>query len=315
MRGCEHDVLLFGSDEELLAAGVPFVTEGIAAGDVVIVHGPEHDVEVLRRAFDDDPRVTFVPGTGQYRRMAETIGEYQRLCERENAAGRGVRSTGSIPFGQEPAMRREWMRYEALVGRVLGPYRFSGLCRYDTRSTASDVLDLALAAHGRVVTAEGARPNPHARPAADLLHELAPTPEPEAVEATPAVLAVSDPVAVAPVRRAVLRVLHDAAVATHLADGFVTAVSEVVSNAVEHGRPPVEVRLHTDGRHWLCVVTDRGAGIDDPWTGFDSPLGANPGRHGMGLWVARQLCDQLTISRPASGGSRVGLLLDVEDRR
>jgi anti-sigma regulatory factor (Ser/Thr protein kinase) len=112
----------------------------------------------------------------------------------------------------------------------------------------------------------------------------------------------------------VLRVLHGAAVATHLANGFVTAVSEVVSNAVEHGGPPVEVRLHTDGRRWLCVVTDRGGGIDDPWTGFDSPLGANPGRNGMGLWVARQLCDQLTISRPASGGSRVGLLLDADDR-
>jgi anti-sigma regulatory factor (Ser/Thr protein kinase) len=315
MGDCEHDVLLFGSDEELLAAGVPFVTEGIAAGDLVIVHGPEHDVEVLRREFDDDPRVTFAPGAGHYRRMAETIGDYQRLCERENGAGRRVRSTGAVPFGQDPAVRSEWMRYEALVGRVLGRYRFSGMCRYDTRSSSPDVLDLALAAHHRVVTAEGTRPNPRARPAADLLHELAPTPEPDALEAAPAVLAVPDCVAVAPVRHAVQRVLRGAAVETHLADGFVTAVSEVVSNAVEHGRPPVEVRLHTDGRRWLCVVTDRGAGLDDPWTGFDSPLGANPGRNGMGLWVARQLCDQLTISRPASGGSRVGLLLEVGEQQ
>jgi anti-sigma regulatory factor (Ser/Thr protein kinase) len=315
MSDCEHDALLFGSDEELLAAGVPYVTEGIDADELVIVHGPEHDVEVLRRAFDDDPRVAFVPGTGRYRRMAETIGEYQRLCERENAAGRRVRSTGSVPFGQDPAVRMEWMRYEALVGRVLGRYRFSGLCRYDTRCTASDVLDLALAAHHRVFTAEGARPNPYTRPAADLLHELAPTPEPDALEATPAVLTVPDCMALAPVRHAVLRVLHGAAVGTHVAEGFGTAVSEVVSNAVEHGRPSVEVRLHTDGRRWLCVVTDRGAGIDDPWTGFDSPLGTNPGRNGMGLWVARQLCDQLTISRPASGGVRVGLLLDVDEQR
>jgi hypothetical protein len=139
-------MLMFASDEELVVSSFPFISDGIADGDLVIVRA-EHDVDVLRRAFDDDPRVKFAPGTDRYQRMMTTIGEYQRLCERENHAGRRVRATGPVPFPEDPLLRAEWMRYKALVERALGPYGFSGLCRNDTRSTPPDVLDLALATH------------------------------------------------------------------------------------------------------------------------------------------------------------------------
>ena len=56
---CTHDLLLFGSDEDLVAASRSFVTDGIAAGDLVMVHGPGRGAAVLRGAFDDDPRIRF----------------------------------------------------------------------------------------------------------------------------------------------------------------------------------------------------------------------------------------------------------------
>jgi MEDS: MEthanogen/methylotroph, DcmR Sensory domain len=119
--GCVHDLLLFGSDADLVAAGWAFIDDGIAAGDWVIVHGGEHEVELLREAFNDDPRVSFGPGRERYQHMMATIGEYQRLCERENSAGRRVRALGPVPIDENPTARAEWMRYEALIERALGP--------------------------------------------------------------------------------------------------------------------------------------------------------------------------------------------------
>ncbi|MDT7553404.1 MAG: hypothetical protein QOI16_1940 [Pseudonocardiales bacterium] len=101
--GCEHDLLLFGSDAELVAAGWGFIADGINAGDLVIVHGGEHEVELLREAFDNDPRVTFAPGRERYQYMMGTIGQYQRLCERETAAGGGYAPSGR---SRSPRTRR-----------------------------------------------------------------------------------------------------------------------------------------------------------------------------------------------------------------
>jgi hypothetical protein len=92
------------------------------------------------------------------------------------------------------------MRYEALVDRALGPYRFSGLCRYDTRFTPADLLDRALIAHHNVITADGARPTDGASRRADLLRELTPTHGSGALDSTPPVLSDTDCVAVAPMR-------------------------------------------------------------------------------------------------------------------
>jgi anti-sigma regulatory factor (Ser/Thr protein kinase) len=307
--GCEHDLLLFGSDAELVAAGWGFIADGINAGDLVIVHGGEHEVELLREAFDNDPRVTFAPGRERYQYMMGTIGQYQRLCERETAAGRRVRAIGPVPFAQDPASQAEWMRYEALITRALGPYRFSGLCHYDTRSTPAEVMDLALAVHQNVVTAQGVRRNDRQRPGPQLLRAMAPADEPDPLRDAPAVWVEPDCAAPAPVRHGVRRALGEGRVDGDQAEGFVAAIGEVVSNALQHGQSPVQIRLHTNGRRWLCVVTDHGSGMADPWTGVDSPLAANPQQVGIGLWLARQLCDQLTITTHPAGGARVSLTI------
>jgi anti-sigma regulatory factor (Ser/Thr protein kinase) len=313
--GCLHDLLLFGSDAELVAASWGFIADGIAAGDLVIVHGGEHEVELLRDAFDDDPRVVFAPGRERYQHMMGTIGQYQRLCERENAAGRRVRALGPVPFAEDPASRTEWMRYEALIARALGPYGFSGLCHYDTRNTPADVMNLALATHQNVVTAHGVRRNDRQRPGSELLRALAPAHPPDALEDAPAVWGESDCAAPAPVRHGVRRALREGRVDTDQAEGFVAAISEVVSNALQHGQPPVQVHLHTNGHRWLCMVTDQGPGMADPWTGVDSPLPTNPQQVGTGLWLARQLCDQLTITTHPGGGARVSLLITPAQAR
>jgi hypothetical protein len=71
---CAHDLLRYPSDSELVAASRAFVADGINDGDLVIVHGGEHEVEVLGAAFHDPP-VTFTPGRGRYQHVMATLGE------------------------------------------------------------------------------------------------------------------------------------------------------------------------------------------------------------------------------------------------
>lgn len=84
-----------------------------------------------------------------------------------------------------------------------------------------------------------------------------------------------------------------------LAD-FVVAVSEVATNAVVHGEPPVDVRMWSVSGRYLCAVRDRGPGFDATSAGY-APARDDLSGGGMGLWLARQLCDELTTSRTGAG--------------
>jgi len=107
-----------------------------------------------------------------------------------------------------------------------------------------------------------------------------------------------DPAEIAEVRAAV----RDLAVGSGFAEragDLVLALDEVIANAQEHGRPPIEVRAWADGR-LVVEVADAGAGFDRArvWkTHPPPPLG----RRGRGLWIIRQLTDLVSISSGADG--------------
>jgi anti-sigma regulatory factor (Ser/Thr protein kinase) len=296
---CTHDLVVFGSDDELIDTVAPFVTDGVAAGDRVLVVGDPDEFAALHAALAG-PGVEF--GGPDYGSPMATLASYQQMCDIETIGGRRVRAIAPIPIGGDVAVRAQWLRYEALVARALGPYRFAGLCLYDTRTAATDLIEGARAVHRQVRGPTGLRPNPGARSDRDVLRDIDtahPWPEPAANARI--VLTVDLPVdvqitALLPARRAVRAALRDTALPDGRAEAFLVAVGEVLTNAVQHGQGPVQIRLlaDDDGGCW-CTVTDHGCGIGDPYAGIDCPLPGNPDARGAGLWVARQLCDQLTI--------------------
>ncbi len=87
-------------------------------------------------------------------------------------------------------------------------------------------------------------------------------------------------------------------------DDFVLAVNEIMANAVRHGGGTGHIQLWHDG-DLLCQVTDRGSGFDaGPYLRRDRPQPSPSG--GMGLWIARQTSNNLTIdSGPA--GTTIGI--------
>jgi anti-sigma regulatory factor (Ser/Thr protein kinase) len=80
----------------------------------------------------------------------------------------------------------------------------------------------------------------------------------------------------------------------------------MTTNALRHGRPPVDLRLWAAEGRLVCTVTDRGAGLQDPFIGYGPAHGDDLSLGGMGLWLARQLCDHVDIT-PIGEGVRVRL--------
>ncbi|WP_412748130.1 ATP-binding protein [Krasilnikovia sp. M28-CT-15] len=111
------------------------------------------------------------------------------------------------------------------------------------------------------------------------------------------------------VRHEVTDRLTAAGIAGDRLHGFVLAVNEVITNVVlhagGHGRIVVWV---TAGSAW-CTVTDSGPGIPERFLGRPGvPEAFEVG--GRGIWLAHQLCDEVTIATGPIGttiGLRIGL--------
>jgi serine/threonine-protein kinase RsbW len=81
---------------------------------------------------------------------------------------------------------------------------------------------------------------------------------------------------------------------------WVTAVNELMANALRHGGGTGELRMWLDG-DLFCEVRDHGSGFAaGPYTERDDRP-APSGEGGMGLWIARQMCDSLEIESGRSG--------------
>lgn len=94
-------------------------------------------------------------------------------------------------------------------------------------------------------------------------------------------------------------------------DEFVVAVSEVISNAIEHGGGRGLVRLWSADGQLVCEVTDEGDGVTDLHAGTVPP--AASARGGYGLWLARSLCT--SVHGQTADGEGTTVWLHGEGRR
>ena len=90
----------------------------------------------------------------------------------------------------------------------------------------------------------------------------------------------------------------------HAAGDVVVAVGEVVTNALQHGRPPVRVRAWTADGLARVHVHDYGLAPIPATAGYHRPP---PGLdRGYGLWIARHLADVVT-THTDHGGTTITL--------
>lgn len=296
-----HDLLLHDCDEELIAGITSFVEQGLESGGHVLVHSTKARVAQFKEVLGTHPRLEYGLDEDLYLSPSRTLFAYQRKLA-ESPRPIELWATGTVPLGDDAAGHPAWGRYESLVNEVLGPYAFHGLCSYDTQVLPERTIAAAKAAHPHVGAGDRRGASPEYQHPADFLADpLAGVPDPPS---SPPGATMTIP-GVHHLRRArdlVRRTcMSSSAVARDTVDDFVAAVNEVVVNGLHHGVAPVRLALWADPARLTCLVTDLGFGIADRLVGYRYPEPDGP----KGLWVARQLCEDIFVGDLPGGGSGV----------
>jgi anti-sigma regulatory factor (Ser/Thr protein kinase) len=117
---------------------------------------------------------------------------------------------------------------------------------------------------------------------------------------------------IAVLRRAVTDGLGAAGLRGERLQGFVLAVNEVITNVVLHAGGRGRIVLWLAGGSAWCTVTDSGPGIPARFQDR-SEVPAAFAIGGRGIWLTRQLCDEVTM---ATGpiGTTIGLRIALPHR-
>jgi anti-sigma regulatory factor (Ser/Thr protein kinase) len=280
-----HEAGFYNSDAEFLALIHPFVTEGLAAGEPVVIGYDERKCNLLRATLRCPEQVAFIEDTSLYASPARAIEAYRQQFERHVAAGaEQIRIAGDVPHEGNGGRFAGWDRYESAVNAVWQEYPVWSRCLYDATTVHDDVRDVVVRTHRRLVTPDGgATASPHYQ---DVAEFVGLPPPPDSLEATTPSVRLGD-ASLKRTRRCVAdaaRECLDAAAFDEL--GF--ALSEAVINAQSYGHPPVAVRVWTAPHRVVVHVHDTGPGPPDPLTGL-VPVPEGTSGAGLGLWLSHQL--------------------------
>jgi anti-sigma regulatory factor (Ser/Thr protein kinase) len=300
-HGYAHDALLYDRAEDLVDVAVPWLLEGLAAGEAGVIATTTGTAAVLREELGEHRQIHVVERGDVYRARTPTaITTFRQLAEQRVSDGvPRVRVVGEVNFGETERDWLEWQRYESVINAALADWPLWGLCVFDATQLPEPLLESALQTHSHVVDADGRVPNGRFVAPADYLRSL-PVPA-EPLEATPPRLWARDVADFVGLRHAVAAELATVEAPPELVEDFLLAVDEMTSNAVRHGGPPVSLRLWVADDRVVCTIRDQGPGFDDPFAGYGPAHGDDLSRGGMGLWLARQLCDHVDITSRDDG--------------
>ena len=164
-RGCRHEALVYSSTDELAVATLPFMRQGLARGDHLLVVLREAGRAVLERALGADAgSIEFADAVPWYRSPEHAFQQYGRYIDEH--LGRGaprVRVVAEViwPASSATADVAGWKRYEAGISTAMAPVPVSFICTYDTHELPAGVVADARRTHPVLRTVEGARPSAH----------------------------------------------------------------------------------------------------------------------------------------------------------
>ena len=302
--GLSHEALFYGSDTEYLGATVPFISEGLAADERVMVAVGGSRLEALQDVFAgaDRDALSLVDMVQLGRNPARIIPAWRGFLDGAVAHGRGVRGIGEPIWAERRGAELvECQQHEVLLNLAFtGGRRWRLMCPYDVVALPPDVIEEARSSHPAVFVDDQVLESPAfggVHRATTLLAQ--PLPEPP-TDATRLDFALPD------LDTLRLRVI-DSALAFGLPADVVgdleLAAHEIATNSVRHGGGDGTLRIWADDGALVCEISDRGR-LADPLVGRVRPGSEQVG--GRGVWLANQLCDLVQI-RSGDAGTVVRL--------
>lgn len=302
-EGLLHETAFYGSDEEFLAVVLPFLREGVAAGEPTVSLFGERNQQLVRAALGPVSGVILIDGGRHYLRPAAAIRRHREMLAGYVAGGaEQIRIAGDVPHPGVGVPWEWWARYEAAANEVYDDFPMYGLCPYDTRTAPPEVLDHARRTHTHVLTADGQRVTSTAYQNPRDFLSTAVTAWVEPIEARPPAIELSDP-SPAQARDAIGALQESAVLTDDDLSGLLLSVTEAVTNALLHGRAPVRLRAWAEPGRIVVTVSDHGPGPADPMAG----LMAGQGPGGLGLWLAHQMCTYVSL-QPGPDGFTIRLV-------
>ena len=287
-----HDALVYDGDDDYVDRAVPFLREGLAAGDGAVVAGTRSTLALAREALGADAGdVTFVDVSSAYTRPARTLAAYHDVYVDALSRHRRVRAVADVQFGPHPGEWDLWTTYEAVFNRSFAHLPAWVVCTYAGAALPDRVREGVLRTHAEVATPDGAGGRRFEDPDA-VVRALGPDPVP-----LTGLRAVPPDGGAERIRERLARELAARSVPGPKVLDLLLAVTEVLANAERHGGGVAGIRVGSADGRFVCEVTDRGTGLDDPCAGYLAP---RPGV-GSGLWIARQLVWQLSFAHQPDG--------------
>ncbi len=293
--GLRHDAFLYESDDAFGERMVPFITDGLEAGDATVAVTTRQNISLLRGALGaEGERVSFLDRDEWYSRPAKVIAGYDKtLRDLLRAGALRVRVVGEVQFGSTPAEWDEWTVYESLLNRVFAARPVWIMCPYDARALSDAVMLGAAHTHSQVVTDEW-HDSPHYDDPEQLVRAL--TPVPDALPQLRLVPLDADQHAF---RARLGREMAADGVPDAEAGDMLLAATEILANLTRHGDGPGAMRVGRVDERFVFELSDRGPGLDDPFAGYMPPIPTQVG--GFGLWVARQITWRLDLLTSPDG--------------
>jgi anti-sigma regulatory factor (Ser/Thr protein kinase) len=288
-----HGAAVVSSPADLLGVALPFVGEGLSAGDLVVLSCTPETREVLRLALGSRARgVEFDSGLSLLGARSPDVFTHARQYAHRAAQG----GSGRLRVLSEVATTvdgREEMRIEAVANQVMAALPVTSLCLYDGGRLPSSLVASARATHPCLVNGTSWADNPTFSDPENYLREL-PAPR-QPLEDTDPVVVFDDAPSLPELRHELTGALPALVRGEEQLEDLRLGISEIAANAFRHGKRPVSGRLWADDRVLVCEITDSGTTFDNPLAGFVPAHGFDLGRGGMGLWLARKLFDHVDL--------------------
>jgi anti-sigma regulatory factor (Ser/Thr protein kinase) len=287
-RGLTHHGLLHPATADLATTVAPLVAGRLARGEPVLAVLPSSAAERLRAQLPTVDGLHSTDSGELYRYPGRVLGQYQDWIIDTSPDGGPVTIIAAPGQGGDDTHRRAlWMQIDAVTTVALAGCDLTLVCAYpDDPATVGAVRG----AHPSLLNG-AIMPSPDHLPAEQFLARY-PLPPPVELGEPDLVHPLEYPAQLAALRQVVTSRATRAGLPIARCTDFVLAVTEIATNALDHGVPPAAARLWTTSMSVICQITDIGryrqtlAGLLPPPT---------TQRRGRGLWLAHQLCDQFYL--------------------